>query len=169
MSEPGLASTAAIRRARDCIEQWILEHLDPGGGFGLVAASRDEETSRRYYLRLRGEERAFATCWLLIDQRTLRHETQFMPAPIENHEGVYAYLLSLNASMYQMSFAIGHEEGIYLAGKIPIARVDEHEIDRIVGTTLSLIETHFPTAMSLGYGDRFVRRVAQQSGEDAAH
>ena len=86
----------------------------------------------RWYLRLRGEEKEYVTVWLTLRQRTLHHEAQFMPAPETNIGATFEYLLKRNAELLGMSFALGPEDAIYLVGRVPVARVDEEELDRIM-------------------------------------
>ncbi len=112
----------------------------------------------RWYLRLRGDEKEFVTVWLTLRQRTLHHETQFMPGPETNVEATWEYLLKKNAELLGMSFALGPEEAVYLVGRVPVERVDEEELDRIMGASLAYTDECFPTAMSLGYEGRYRRR-----------
>ena len=58
--------------------------------------------------------------WLTIRQRTLHHEAQVMPAPEVNVEATFEYLLRRNAELYQMRFALGAEDAVYLVGEIPV-------------------------------------------------
>src|ERR1700741_108774 len=89
---------AAVAR----IDAWAEREL-AAGGF-LVAAERQEVTDRtasyRWYLRFKGEEKDFITVWFTLKQRTLWHEAQFMPAPEENKEEVFAYLLRRNSQLF---------------------------------------------------------------------
>ena len=92
----------------------------------------------RWYLRLKGEEKEFVTVWLTLRQRTLRHECQFMPAPETNVEATWRYLLTRNADLLGMGFALGDEDAVYLVGRVPVSRVDDYELDRIVGCVAGL-------------------------------
>ena len=105
----------------------------------------------RWYLRFKGEEKDFITVWLTLRQRTLHHEAQFMPAPETNIEADVAVPAARNADLFGMAFALGPEDAVYLVGRVPAARVDDDELDRIVGASLAYIDDHFPTAMTLGY------------------
>jgi hypothetical protein len=74
------------------IDAWGEREL--GGDTALVAVDRqpggDPVTGApRWYLRLRGDEKEFVTVWLTLRQRTLHHETQFMPAPETNVEATW--------------------------------------------------------------------------------
>ncbi len=145
------------------IDDWAARQLAEGGA--LVAVDRqvggDPVTGApRWYLRLRGDEKEFVTVWLTLRQRTLRHEAQFMPAPETNVEATWQYLLKRNADLIGLSFALGAEDAIYLVGRVPVSRVDDDELDRIVGSSLAYTDECFPTAMAIGYEGRY-RRTPQ--------
>ncbi len=150
------------------VDRWSASTL--AEGTVLVAAERTggEDAASgtpRWALRFRGEEKELVTVWLTLHQRTLRHEVQLMPAPEEHVAETYAYLLRRNADLWGMTFAIGAEDALYLVGRVPVERVDDAELDRIVGASLAAVDECFPTAMSLGFASRFRRRPpAHQRG-----
>ena len=123
----------------------------------VVAAVDHDPELRRWYVRLRGEEKSFTAVWLTLRERTLHYETYFMPAPEENFEALYEYLLRANTRLFGMRFAIGAEDAIYLVGQMPLSAVDEEELDRIVGSSYAYSEQYFRPAMSIGYASRFPR------------
>ncbi|HUO47491.1 MAG TPA: YbjN domain-containing protein [Acidimicrobiales bacterium] len=138
------------------VEAWAAGRLeDPDDA--LVAVDRQPEEGR-WYLRLRGEEKDFVTVWLAVRQRTLHHEAQVMPAPETNVEQTYEYFLRRNAELHQMRFALGPEDAVYLVGELPVAAVDEEELDRIVGSSLFYVDEVFPTAMTIGFAGKYRRR-----------
>jgi hypothetical protein len=143
-----LAALAAL------ITQWAEgEHATND----LVAAvDRDPETMR-WYVRLNGENKRFITVWLTLRERTLHYETQFMPAPEENIEECFEFLLRVNARLYGMRFALGAEDAVYLLGQMPVTAVDGDELDRLIGSSWTYVEQYFPTAMSLGYASQYRR------------
>ena len=134
------------------ISGWLARQLEENPI--LVAVDRDPEL-RRWYVRLRGEERDFTTIWFTLGQRTLHYETQFMPAPEENHQALYEYLLRRNQRLFAMRFCIGAEDAVYLVGQLPVTAVDEAELDRIVGSTYATVEQYFRPAMRIGYASKF--------------
>ncbi len=149
-------ATAEERVACDTvIERWTAARLAEGGA--VVAVDCDLDAGR-WYLRLRGDEKEFVTVWLTVRQRTLHHEAQVMPAPEVNIEATFEYLLRRNAELYQMRFALGAEDAVYLVGEIPVSSVTEDELDRIVGSSLAYVDDFFPTAMSIGFAGRYRRR-----------
>lgn len=120
----------------------------------VLAVDRDEEL-RRWYVRLKGEEKTTTTVWLTLGQRTLHYESYFMPAPEENAEALYEFLLRVNVRLYGMRFAIGAEDAVYLLGRMPLSAVDEDELDRIVGSVYAYSEQYFRPAMRIGFASRF--------------
>jgi hypothetical protein len=137
------------------IDGWAAARLAEGGA--VVAVDRHPEAGR-WYLRLRGDEKEFVTVWLTIRQRTVHHETQVMPAPEVNIGATFEYLLRRNADLYQMRFALGAEDAVYLVGEVPVHTVTDEELDRIVGSSLAYVDDFFPTAMSIGFAGRYRRR-----------
>lgn len=110
---------------------------------------------RRWFIRLQGEEKAVTTVWFHLRERTLHYETQFMPAPEENREVLFEYLLRLNANLFGMRFAIGDEDAVYLVGQLPWSAVDADELDRVLGSAYAYTEQYFRPAMRLGYASKF--------------
>ncbi len=161
----GLLSEAERDEVSRIIDAWAARSLAEGGV--LVAVDRqaggDPLTGMpRWYLRMRGEEKEFVTVWLTLRQRTLHHETQFMPAPETNVAATYTYLMKKNADLLGMTFAIGPEAAVYLMGRVPTSRIDDDELDRILGASLAYSEECFPTAMTMGFEGRYRRRSAAE-------
>ena len=134
------------------ISAWLATQLDENPA--VLAVERDREV-RRWYVRMRGEERDVITIWLTLGQRTLQYETYFMPAPEERAAELYEYLLRRNHRLFALRFSIGAEDAVYLVGQLPVTSIDEPELDRIVGTTYATVEQYFRPAMRIGYGAKF--------------
>jgi hypothetical protein len=141
-----LAALAAV------VDGWAAREL--ASSSTLIAVDHDP-AERRWYLRLRGEDKAVVTVWLTLRERTLHYETYFMPAPEENVAACYELLLRLNSRLFAMRFAIGAEDAVYLVGQLPLSAIDEGELDRIVGSAYAYSEQHFRTAMRIGYASHF--------------
>src|SRR5204862_7875245 len=116
----------------------------------IAAVDRDPEVPRRWYVRLRGEEKDVTTVWLSLGQRTLRYETYVMPAPEENHAAFYEPLLRRNDGLVGAHFSIGAEDAVYLRGEMPVAVVDGAELDRGLGTLYATVERCFRPALAAG-------------------
>lgn len=136
----------------DLITRWTASERETEE---VVVAVDHEPAERRWYVRLRGEEKSFTTIWLTLRERTLHYETYFMPAPEENAEALYEYLLRLNARLFAMRFAIGVEDAVYLVGQLPLGAVDEAELDRIIGSAYAYSEQYFRPAMRIGFATKF--------------
>jgi hypothetical protein len=134
------------------IEGWAAEE---GATNELVAAVDHDPALRRWYVRLRGEEKMVTTVWLTLRERTLHYETYFMPAPEENIAACYEYLLRANSGLFGMRFAIGAEDAVYLVGQMPLSAIDAAELDRIVGSAYAYSEQYFRPAMTIGYESKF--------------
>lgn len=121
----------------------------------LAAVDRDAEVPRRWYVRMRGEEKDFTTVWLTLGQRTLRYETYVMPAPEENHAAFYEHLLRRNDGLVGAHFSIGAEDAVFLRGELPVAVLDAAELDRVLGTLYATVERCFRPALAIGFASRF--------------
>jgi len=121
----------------------------------LLLAVDYDPAERRWYVRMKGEEKDYTTVWLTLRERTLHHETYVLPSPEENHAAVYEYLLRANQRMYGMAFSIGPEDALYLRGQVPLAWLDDVELDRIVGSSWQWSEDYFRTGLRLAFASRF--------------
>jgi hypothetical protein len=148
----GAASPEELDGFAALIDRWTAAERETNE---VVAAVDFDPELRRWYVRMRGEEKSFTTIWLTLRQRTLHYETYFMPAPEENIEALYEYLLRANMRLFGMRFGIGAEDAVYLVGQMPLSAVDEDELDRIVGSTYAYAEQYFRPAMTIGYASKF--------------
>jgi putative sensory transduction regulator len=118
----------------------------------------DDRGHFHWLIRLKGEEKDVITLWLSLRQRTVHVETEVAPAPEENRETLYRYLLVKNAELRELHLAIGPEDGIYLMAQIPILEVTRERLDEVVGATLTYVEEIYPTAMTMGLPSLYRRR-----------
>lgn len=146
------ATPAELEALGGLIRAWASDERDTNE---LVLAVDEDPDTSRWFVRLRGEDRDFITVWLTLRERTLHYETQFMPAPEENHAELFEYLLRLNQRLFALRFCIGEEDAVYLMGQMPWSAVDGDELDRVVGTTYAAVEQYFRTAMRIGFRTRF--------------
>lgn len=148
------ATAADLDGLRALIEDWAADALRTNP---LLAAVDRDPGLDRWYVRMRGEEKVIITIWLTMRERTLHFETYFMPAPEEQVETCYEYLLRASNRLFLWRFAIGLEDAVYLVGQLPVSSIDADELDRIVGCGYAYSEDHFQGAMSIGYASRFRR------------
>jgi hypothetical protein len=147
-----LASPEQLAATEALVTRWLDEQRADNPA---VAAVDREPAERRWYVRLRGEEKEVFTLWLTLGQRTLQYETYVMPAPEENLAAFYEHLLRRNRTFNGMAFCIGDEDALFLVGQLPVGAVDDGELDRILGETYEYVERCFRPAMRIGYASRF--------------
>jgi hypothetical protein len=143
---------AALADLEGRIDGWLA---DLAASYPIEAIDRAEGDLRRWFVRLRGEDKDFTTIWLTLGQRTLRYETYVMPAPEENAERLYEHLLHRNERLVGASYSIGAEDAVFLRGDLPVAALDEGELDRIIGTLYATVEQHFRGLLRIGFASRF--------------
>jgi hypothetical protein len=134
------------------IDEWLERQRE---GNPVVAAVDRDPAERRWYVRMRGEQKDTFTLWLTLRQRTLHYETYVMPAPEENHEAFFEHLLRRNRKLYGAAFAIGEEDAVFLVGQVDNRALDEDELDRIVGSLYEWVERFFRPALRIGFASRF--------------
>jgi Putative bacterial sensory transduction regulator len=135
------------------IEAWLERQLAENPV--VAAVERDEESGeRRWFVRVRGEQKDVFSIWFHLGQRTLHYETYVMPAPEENHAAFFEHLLRRNRGLYGAAFAIGHEDAIFLIGRLANESVDEGELDRILGSLYLWVEQFFRPALRIGFASR---------------
>ena len=136
------------------IDRWATSERETNA---LVVHVEMVPEERRWLVRLRGEDKAVITVWLTLRERTLAYETYFLPAPEENVERCWEYLLRLNARLYGMRFAIGAEDAVYLMGQVALKAVDIEELDRIVGASYAYTEQYFRAALAIGFASKVAK------------
>ena len=146
----------ALELIEEQIDAWLRSGL--GRNLSLAAVDRGEPAERRWYVRLRGEQKDVITIWLTLGQRTLRYEAYVMAAPEENEAELYEHLLRRNHKMVGAHFSIGQESAVFLVGQLPLAAFSEGELDRIVGSVLAYVEQCFPAALRIGFRSKLVAR-----------
>jgi hypothetical protein len=149
------ATEAELRALQTLIHDWASRERDENE---LIVNFEYHPEDRRWIVRMRGEEKTLIAVWLTLRERTIHYESQFMPAPEENIEACYEYLLRANTRLFAMRFAIGAEDAVYLLGQMPLSAVNEAELDRIIGSVYAYSEQYFPLAMGIGYASKYKRR-----------
>lgn len=124
----------------------VVEALDRG---------QPGEPEPRWYLRMAGEEKEHLTLWFTLGQRTLRYEVYVLPAPQENQALVYETALRRNDKLVGAHFAIGVEDALFLKGELPLAMLNEAELDRVVGSLYTYTEAAFPVLLRLAFASKF--------------
>ena len=143
---------AALDALEADIDSWLATISET---MPVEAIDRGEGDERRWYVRLRGEDKDFTTVWLTLGQRTLRYETYVMPAPEENEAALYEQLLRRNDRLVGAHFSIGIEDAVFLRGELPNHALSEPELDRAIGTLYATVEQTFRGLLRVGFASRF--------------
>ena len=152
MSTPSTADELDALEAR--IDEWLATQRRENPV--VAAVERDLESGeRRWFVRVRGEEKDVFTIWFTLGQRTLHYETYVMPAPEENHERFFEHLLRRNLKLYGAAFAIGEEDAVFLMGRLANDAITPDELDRVLGSLYEWVERSFRPAMRIGFATRF--------------
>lgn len=148
------SSDAELDALEARIDAWLAEQRADNPV--VAAVERDLESGeRRWFVRVRGEQKDVFTIWFHLRQRTLHYETYVMPAPEEDHAAFYEHLLRRNLKLYGAAFAIGDEEAVFLVGQLANDAVTEAELDRILGSLYAWVEQFFRPALRIGFASRF--------------
>ena len=147
------ADDAALHELEVLIDRWLERQLAENPT--VAAVDRGEPGERRWYVRLRGEEKDSFTIWFTLGQRTLHHETYVMPAPMENEGVLYEHLLRRNLKLYGAAFAVGDEDAVFLVGQLGVQAIDEGELDRLLGSVYAWVEQFWRPAMRIGFASLF--------------
>ncbi len=153
-----MLSAAALDALEDRIDAWFAR--EAADNPMIAAVDRGEPGERRWYVRVRGEQKDTFTLWFTLGQRTLRYETYVMPAPEENHAAFYQHLLVRNLGLHGWSFAIGEESAVFLSGALGVEALagDEalaRELDRVLGSGWEYVERCFRPALRIGFASKF--------------
>jgi hypothetical protein len=153
-----IASPEELAVVEALIDDWLAEQLADNPVVDAVHKEHEPlSNERRWFVRIRGEEKDVFTIWYSMRQRTLHYETYVMPAPEENAGVLYEHLLRRNLKLNGAAFCIGVEDAIFLAGQLPVHTVDTGELDRVLGTLYAYVEQFFRPAMRIGFASRFTR------------
>ncbi|CAN5836711.1 MAG: YbjN domain-containing protein [Ilumatobacteraceae bacterium] len=136
------------------IDEWLAS-IAASASVPIESIERAEGDVRRWYVRLRGDDKEFTTVWLTLGQRTLRYETYVMPAPEENDAALYEHLLRRNERLVGAHFSIGIEDAVFLRGELPVGALTEPELDRAIGTLYATVEQCFQSLLRIGFASRF--------------
>ncbi len=121
----------------------------------IAALERGPEGSRRWYVRVAGDEKEVWTIWFTLGQRTLHYETYLVPAPEENEARFYEHLLRRNRRLTGLKLEIGPEDAVFLSGATGASQVSAAVLDGVLGSMYAATELIFRPAMRIGYASKF--------------
>lgn len=113
-----------------------------------------------FLITLPGEKKQQTHCALVIGDHSLSINAFVIRKPDENEGAVHAWCMSKNAGMYGIAFAINELGDIFLVGRLPLAAVNDREIDRLVGAVLQYSDSSFNPLLELGFANSIRREWA---------
>ena len=124
-----------------------------------------------YLVTLPGQHKLKTMTWLIAGTHSLLIEAFFCRQPDENHADFYRFLLTRNARMFGVHFALDKIGDVYLTGRLPLAAVTEDELDRLLGCVLAYSDETFDEALKIGFGTAIRREWAwrEKRGESLAN
>jgi hypothetical protein len=154
-----LGGSDGAERLDETLRTWALQWDASATLLGIEHQRVADDRGHFHWLvRLKGDERDVITLWFSLRQRTVHVETEVMPAPEENREALYRFMLVKNAELRELHLAIGPEDGIYLMSEVPIGEVTVERLDELVGAAVTYVDEIFPTAMTMGLPALYRRR-----------
>jgi hypothetical protein len=111
----------------------------------------DETAEGLFSFSLPGEKKLQTAVRLDVGGHALGVHAFVCRRPDENHERVYEWLLQRNLRLYAVSFALDRLGDIYLDARLPLAVLDDTELDRLLGAVLAAADESFNTILELGF------------------
>lgn len=105
-------------------------------------------------LILGGDSGMLLSVNLTVGDYTLGLFCFYMRAPDENVCDVYRLLLRKQLDMYAVKFCLEDDGDLYLKAEIPLAAMNEQELDRLLGSFQYYAEQSYPSIMRLGWSSQ---------------
>ena len=138
--------------------------IDPRIVIGEFLDSHDleyeQKDSSTFLISLPGEKKLQTHCALIVGDHSLSINAFVIRKPDENEGAVHAWCMAKNAGMYGIAFAINELGDIFLVGRLPLAAVNDREIDRLVGAVLQYSDSSFNPLLELGFANSIRREWA---------
>ena len=111
----------------------------------------ERTSASTYVVTLIGERKLRTTVSFSVGDHSLTVNAFVARCPDENAEEVYRWLLERNRRTYAVAFCVDHLGDIYLSGRLPLAAIDDDELDRVLGCVLEYSDGSFNTILELGF------------------
>jgi len=111
----------------------------------------EKSDANTFLVTLPGEKKLQTHCALIVGDSSLSINAFVIRKPDEHADKVHEWLLTKNASMYAVTFAINELGDVFLVGRLPLPAVTDVEIDRILGAVLQYSDSSFNPLLELGF------------------
>jgi hypothetical protein len=136
----------------------LLEIIESALAERELDSQRHGDTA--FLVSLPGTARLQTPTWLIIGEHSLRVGAFVCRRPDAGHQDVYHYLLTRNARLYGVHYALDKVGDIHLVGRIALENVTADELDRVLGQVLEAADGDFNTLLKLGFADSIRREWA---------
>jgi hypothetical protein len=120
----------------------------------------DRPSEHTFLVSLPGQTKLATHCALIVGDHTLSINAFVIRKPDENAGDVHAWCMAKNAAMYGIAFATNELGDIYLVGRLPLAAVNEVELDRLLGSVMQYADSSFNPLLELGFANAIRREWA---------
>lgn len=111
----------------------------------------EEQVPGQFSFSLPGERKLETPVRVDIGPHALGVHAFVCRNPDENHVGVYRWLLEKNLRLYAVAFGVDRLGDIYLDARLPLSAVTPDDLDKVLGTVLSVADSSFNTLLELGF------------------
>ena len=120
----------------------------------------DRPSEHTFLVSLPGQTKLATHCVLIVGDNTLSINAFVISNTDENAGDVHAWCMAKNAAMYGIAFATNELGDIYLVGRLPLAAVNEVELDRLIGSVMQYADSSFNPLLELGFANAIRREWA---------
>ncbi len=100
---------------------------------------------------LPGEQKLRTACSLIAGDWDLSLSAFVIRHPDENHERFYRHLLRRNLRIRGIAYAIDGDGDVFVVGRLPLAAVDDAQLDALFGAVLGAADSVFNDLLALGF------------------
>ncbi|MGB8022509.1 MAG: YbjN domain-containing protein [Candidatus Nanopelagicales bacterium] len=113
-----------------------------------------------FVIVLPGSARKRTTVSIRVGPEALTINAFVCRRPEENVEAVYRWMLQRNTTMLGVAFALDRLGDVYLVGHVPVAGLQDADLDRLLGSVLQNSDESFNALLSMGFASAIRRERA---------
>ncbi len=131
----------------------------------------DSPAPGSFLVTLPGTHKLATLCWLVVGEHSVLVEAFVMRRPDEDHRRLYDLLLTRNARMYGVAWAIDSVGDVFLVGRVARHAITAAEVDRLLGSVLTYADETFDLMLEIGFVSSIRRewQWRQSRGESLAN
>ena len=109
------------------------------------------EHDGRWGIRMAQMTRDFTTVWFDVGDITIGFEAYLLPPPRRNESAALDYCLKRNWKSWPAYIAADDRSELYVKGRIPVADIQEDDIETAIGAVYGLVEVAFRPLLAMSY------------------